>query len=239
MDDFYRELHELYKIARSWYILAVKNHIKTEDFMALFEHSHHYIECNSAQCNNARRMMIGIIRELLRDKQSILEIEEKEKCSGQDLVELYLQRISADQPVRDVKSSIALTLGCKLSEKQIDLLVELIRSHKIFEIVDGVDLRSTLKGLFRCDPNFFIYVENVRNVAMLFDAMAQYHLINNNWQYIMERGGFLRTYQKGGKIKHVSASCLSSSLSRTRKGNYQTASKFAIYKTIEQILREE
>ena len=45
-EDFYRELYELFEIARSWYLQAEKNHMKTEYFIELFERSHQYIDCD-------------------------------------------------------------------------------------------------------------------------------------------------------------------------------------------------
>ncbi len=51
---------------------------------------------------------------------------------------------------------------------------------------------------YKCDLDASIRVKNVRNVAVLFDAMAQYHLINNNWQYVMGEGRFLTSIKKDG-----------------------------------------
>ena len=100
-------------------------------------------------------------------------------------------------------------------------------------------MRSELCRLFKCDLDASIRVKNVRNVAVLFDAMAQYHLINNNWQYVMGEGSFLTSIKKDGTEKFITSSCLSSSLSRIRRNVSMTASQYAICKSIEQMLREE
>lgn len=238
-EDFYRELCELFKIARKWYFMAVKNHMKTEDFIEFFERSHHHVDCDNAKCKNSRLLMLGIIGKVFRDKHSMANIEAKEDFSQQEIIDLFLRHVSVVLPLSNQKESTMLTLGCKPSERQMDMLVELVQNHNIFELPDGHDMRSVLLRLLLCDPEVFIYVKNVRNAAILFDAMAQCHLINNNWQHIMTKGNFLRKSSKEGTDKCITSSCLSSSLSRVRKGSSMTASQYAICKTIEQMLREE
>ena len=133
----------------------------------------------------------------------------------------------------------SLTLGMPIVRQTDGLLVELVQSHDIFDFADNSDVRSELCRLFKCDLDASIRVKNVRNVAVLFDAMAQYHLINNNWQYVMGEGRFLTSIKKDGTEKFITSSCLSSSLSRIRRNVSMTASQYAICKSIEQILREE
>ena len=154
-------------------------------------------------------------------------------------IELFLQHVGTGLPILTRKKSSILTLGCQLSDRQMDLLVELVQSHDIFDFADNSDVRSELCRLFKCDLDASIRVKNVRNVAVLFDAMAQYHLINNNWQYVMGEGRFLTSIKKDGTEKFITSSCLSSSLSRIRRNVSMTASQYAICKSIEQILREE
>lgn len=238
-EDFYRELYELFEIARSWYLQAEKNHTKTEYFIELFERSHNYIDCDSARCKNSRQVAIGIIGTLFRDSKCVAIIKKKEDFSQQELIELFLQRMGTGLPILTHKKSSTLTLGCQLSDRQMDLLVELVQNHDIFDFADNSGVRSELCRLFKCDLDTSIHVKNVRNVAILFDAMAQYHLINNNWQYVMGEGRVLTSIKKDGTEKIITSSCLSSSLSRIRRSVSMTASQYAICKSIEQILREE
>ena len=177
--------------------------MKTEYFIELFERSHQYIDCDCARCKNSRQMAIGIIGTLFRDSKCVSIIKKKEDYSKQELIELFLQHVGTGLPILTRKKSSILTLGCQLSDRQMDLLVELVQSHDIF------------------------------------DAMAQYHLINNNWQYVMGEGRFLTSIKKDGTEKFITSSCLSSSLSRIRRNVSMTASQYAICKSIEQILREE
>ncbi len=78
-EDFYRELYELFEIARSWYLQAEKNHMKTEYFIELFERSHQYIDCDCARCKNSRQMAIGIIGTLFRDSKCVSIIKKKRR----------------------------------------------------------------------------------------------------------------------------------------------------------------
>lgn len=187
--------------------------MKTEYFIELFERSHQYIDCDCARCKNSRQMAIGIIGTLFRDSKCVSIIKKKEDYSKQELIELFLQHVGTGLPILTRKKSSILTLGCQLSDRQMDLLVELVQSHDIFDFADNSDVRSELCRLFKCDLDASIRVKNVRNVAVLFDAMAQYHLINNNWQYVMGEGRFLTSIKKDGTEKFITSSCLSSSLS--------------------------
>ena len=212
--------------------------MKTENFIELFERSHRYIDCDSARCKNSRLMMLGIISTLLKHKKCAEIIVAKENFSPQEIIELFLQHVDIGMPINNPKESSTLTLGCQLSARQINLLVELVQSHDIFDFAENSDVRSVLCRLFKCDLDAPVRVKNVRNVAVLFNAMAQCHFINNNWQYILSEGHFLSRITKGGTDKFITSSCLSSSLSRIRSSS-MTASQYAICKSVKQMLREE
>lgn len=184
-------------------------------------------------------MVLGIIGSLFRDKKCVAIIKEKEYFTQQEIIELYLHHVGAGMRVVSNKKSSTLTLGCQLTDRQMDLLVELVQSHNIFDLADESDVRSVLCSLLKCNVGVSVCVKNIRNVAILFDAMAQYHLINNNWQYVMGEGRFLNRLQKDGTEKYITSSCLSSSLSRVRRTSTLTASQYAICKSVEQILRAE
>ena len=213
--------------------------MKTESFIELFERSHHYIDCESARCKNSRLMALGIISALFRDAKCVAVIKGKEDFSQQDLVELCLRHMGTDLPIVAHKKSSILSFGCKLSDRQMDLMVELVQSEDIFDFADNDDVRGELCRLFKCSAGTSIRVKNVRNVAVLFYAMAQRHLINNNWQHVVGKGRFLTKVQNDGTETYITSSCLSSSLSRMRKDGYLTATKHTINKSVEQILREE
>ena len=213
--------------------------MKTEYFIELFERSHQYIDCDCARCKNSRQMAIGIIGTLFRDSKCVSIIKKKKIIPSRNLLSCFFNMwvlVCQSLPERNRPSSL---WGCQLSDRQMDLLVELVQSHDIFDFADNSDVRSELCRLFKCDLDASIRVKNVRNVAVLFDAMAQYHLINNNWQYVMGEGRFLTSIKKDGTEKFITSSCLSSSLSRIRRNVSMTASQYAICKSIEQILREE
>lgn len=57
--------------------------------------------------------------------------------------------------VPDKKSS-TLTLGCQLSDRQMDLLVELVQSHDIFDLADESDVRSVLCSLLNLNISYSV-----------------------------------------------------------------------------------
>ena len=128
--------------------------MKTEYFIELFERSHQYIDCDCARCKNSRQMAIGIIGTLFRDSKCVSIIKKKEDYSKQELIELFLQHVGTGLPILTRKKSSILTLGCQLSDRQMDLLVELVQSHDIFDFADNSDVRSELCRLFREIHNF-------------------------------------------------------------------------------------
>lgn len=110
---------ELFEIARSWYLQAEKNHMKTEYFIELFERSHQYIDCDCACCKNSRQMAIGIIGTLFRDSKCVSIIKKKEDFSKQELIELFLHHVGTGLPNLTHKKSSILTFGCQLSDRWI------------------------------------------------------------------------------------------------------------------------
>lgn len=238
-EDFYRELYELFEIARRQYLQeVVANRMNPECFIELFERSHHYIDCDLSLCKNARLMILGIIKELLSDKKVQVIIASNGEPSPQEVINLYVNHTTLEtRPIQ--KEEKFLTFGATLSEEQIDLLRNIVQTHNIFLFPEGCNVRGVLNDFFTCAPHVQIYVKNVRNAATLLDAMAQCRLINNNWQHVVEKGKFLKKVQKGKSSKYITATCLSSSLSRTRQRNTMTASQYAIRNAVAQMLKEE
>lgn len=63
-------------------------------------------------------------------------------------------------------------------------------------------------------------VNNLRHVAVLFDALLENSLIQSRWQSVLDKGRFLQS--KDGE-RSVSASSLSSALSAVRKNRTSVA----------------
>ena len=70
-----------------------------------------------------------------------------------------------------------------------------------------------MEVLFACKEGFRIRVNNIRHVAVLFDALLERSYIQAHWQSVLERGRFL--VSKDGK-RFVTASSLSTALSAAR-----------------------
>ena len=70
-----------------------------------------------------------------------------------------------------------------------------------------------MEALFACKEGFRIRVNNIRHVAVLFDALLERSCIQAHWQSVLERGKFL--VSKDGK-RFVTASSLSTALSAAR-----------------------
>ena len=69
-----------------------------------------------------------------------------------------------------------------------------------------------MEALFSCRENFSIRVNNVRHVAVMFDALLENRLIEPYWQSVLDKGRFL--VSKDGR-SYVSSS-LSTALSIAR-----------------------
>lgn len=66
-----------------------------------------------------------------------------------------------------------------------------------------------MEALFACKENFCIRVNNIRHVAVLFDALLENTFILPHWQSVLDKGRFLLS--KDG-TRYVTASSLSSAL---------------------------
>ena len=84
-----------------------------------------------------------------------------------------------------------------------------------------------MEALFACKEGFYLRVNTVRYVAILFDALLENTFIQSHWQSVLNRGRFLRSKDD---TRFVSASILSSALSAAR--NNMTSVAYGIRKAI-------
>ena len=85
--------------------------------------------------------------------------------------------------------------------------------HFCIECAVATVRMEDMEALFTCKEGFRIRVNNIRHVAVLFDALLERSCIQEHWQSVLERGKFL--VSKDGK-RIVTASSLSTALSATR-----------------------
>ena len=121
-----------------------------------------------------------------------------------------------------------LSFGCNFTQEQMTGIVSCANTYHLF-CVSEVCIED-MEALFSCKEGFHIRVNNLRHVAILFDALLENSFIQFRWQSVLDRGKFLQS--KDGS-RFVSASSLSSALSAIR-GN-MTSVAYGIKRTIGQL----
>lgn len=118
-------------------------------------------------------------------------------------------------------------------QRDINTIAELFHIEITYHLfcVPTVSVED-MEALFACKKDFRIRVNNIRYVAVLFDALLEKSLIQAHWQSVLFRGGFLLS--KDGR-RTVSASSLSTALSAAR--SHPTSVFYAIRTMIHQLER--
>lgn len=216
--DVADELFALLSEAREPYLRDVITNGKRYDrYVADFVNSHRYIDCNKAVCRNCHEMNIHIVRGLLRNCPALIKsFFTADAFSLEDCMRLKreydFRKFSPGSP--GAESSVhtpSLSFGCNFSGEQMKSIVACATAYHLFRVST---LRiEDMEALFACREGFCIRVNNVRHVAILFDALLEHRLIQPYWQSVLDKGRFLLA--KDGS-KHVSASNLSTALSAAR-----------------------
>ncbi len=123
-----------------------------------------------------------------------------------------------------------LSFGCSFTREQMIGIVACATAYHLF-CVSTLCIED-MEALFACREGFCIRVNNIRHVAVLFDALLENSLIQPHWQSVLDKGKFLLS--KDGK-RFVSASSLSSALSSVRSNMGAVA--YSIKKAIGQLER--
>ena len=121
-----------------------------------------------------------------------------------------------------------ISFDCNFTNKQMTGIVACANTYHLF-CVSTVRIED-MEALFSCKEGFQIRVNNIRHVAVLFDALLERSYIQAHWQSVLARGGFLLS--KDGK-RTVSATSLSSALSATR--NKMTSVAYGIRKAVSEL----
>lgn len=125
-------------------------------------------------------------------------------------------------------TATSLSFECNFSKEQMAGIVSCANTYHLF-CVPTVRMED-METLFACKEGFRIRVNNIRHVAVLFDALLERSYIQAHWQSVLARGGFLLS--KDGK-RTVSATSLSSALSATR--NKMTSVAYGIRKAVSEL----
>ena len=132
--------------------------------------------------------------------------------------------------VAKVTDAPPLSFDCNFTQEQMTGIVSCANTYHLF-CVSAVCIED-MEALFSCKEGFHIRVNNIRHVAILFDALLENSFIQPYWQSVLDKGRFLLS--KDGK-RFISASSLSSALSVIRSN--MGAAAYSIKKAIGQLER--
>lgn len=235
--DVRNELFALLASARETYLRDVIDSGKLyRRFVDDFINSHRYIDCDNVVCRNCHEMIIHVVRGILYDYQDyVRQIFSAGAFSLEDCMEMKrmydTSEINSPAFAYDadpMATATSLSFECNFSKEQMTGIVACANTYHLF-CVSTVRMED-MEALFACKRGFQIRVNNIRHVAVLFDALLERSYIQAHWQSVLARGGFLLS--KDGK-RTVSATSLSSALSATR--NKMTSVAYGIRKAVSEL----
>lgn len=217
-------LHELWIIllsARYSYRKEVldggkKHHRFVEDFACCHKH----INCNKASCKNAHERNHNIARRILVERGDLaLHLFNSENFTLEDCIKMKHVFDTTDAPPPNIASTNTevseakppLSFGYHLSLKQMVRIADCANANHLFCVSVTVE---DIRALLECKKGYSIKVRNIRNVAILFDALLDNDMIKWNWKAAMAKGGHMLSKNTG---KAISATTLSSALSEIKK----------------------
>lgn len=215
-----KELFALLAEAREIYLHDVVSGGKRYGrFVDDFINSHKHIDCESAVCRNCHEMNLHIVGILLADfAERTRLIFDADSFSFEDCMTLKMMYDTSDPGVPSdshgagfALNTPPLSFDCNFTEEQMTGIVACANTYHLF-CVSEVSTED-MEALFACKEGFRIRVNNIRHVAVLFDALLERSYIQAHWQSVLERGKFL--VSKDGK-RIVIASSLSTALSAAR-----------------------
>ena len=163
-------------------------------------------------------MNIHIVKGLLTDCAGLVKkIFTADTFTFEDCMRLrwrnnFYESSSPGSPGADNPTRVPpLSFGCSFSREQMKGIVACATAFHLF-CVSTLRVED-MEALFSCREDFSIRVNNVRHVAVMFDALLENRLIEPYWQSVLDKGRFL--VSKDGR-SYVSASSLSTALSIAR-----------------------
>lgn len=216
--DVAEELFALLSEAREIYLRdVIANGKRYGRYVNDFVNSHRYINCNDAICRNCHEMNIHIVKGLLHDCASLVKkFFIANTFSFDECARLKREyNLSESSPgyfrAEESTNTTSLSFGCNFSREQMKGIVACATTFHLF-CVSTLRVED-MEALFACREGFCIRVNNIRHVAILFDALLENRFIEPYWQSVLDKGNFLLS--KDGK-RYVSASSLSTALSAAR-----------------------
>ena len=231
------ELFALLSEARAIYLRDVVADSKLyRRYVEDFVNGHRYIDCNRATCRNYHEMNIHIVKGLLTDCAHLVrQLFTTTDFSFEGCMELKRAYDTSVPPhpiafTNDGQAAEmhSLSFDCDFTHKQMTGITAFADAYHLF-CVSPLRVED-MEALFACKEGFCIRVNNIRHVAILFDALLEHALIQAKWQAIFDKGRFLQT--KDGK-GFVTATSLSSALSAMR--NNMTSAAYGIRRAIDKL----
>lgn len=230
------ELFALFQKARLIYLEDVVRKKKAySHFVEDFYHGNRYIRCQIPLCRNVHEVNLHIVYEVLVKHKALAEHYLFNKTfTPEDCVQLrkaFDSAIVNPPKVFPTKGfqmiRPPLTFKCNLTQEQIIRIAAFADTNCLFSFYNRPE--DDLRSLFECRQGFHLVTNNVRNIAVMFDALHEAKLIGCGWQTVMEKRQLL--YSKNGAL--VSASVLSSALHEIKKS--PTATSIAIQTLIKRL----
>ena len=201
-----------------------------------FINSHRYINCDNVVCRNCHEMNIHIVKGLLTECAHFIKpLFTASDFSFEKCMELRrLYDSSEPLPTSVVHRTDVLvkapplSFGCNFTQEQMTGIVSCANIYHLF-CVSTLRIED-MEALFSCKEGFHIRVNNIRRVAILFDALLENSLIQSRWQSVLDKGWFLLS--KDGR-RFITASNLSSALSAVRKD--MTSVAYGIKRVIKEL----
>ncbi|WP_294618943.1 hypothetical protein [uncultured Bacteroides sp.] len=233
--DVAKELFALLTEARTLYLRDVVANGKlyfryAEDFVS----SHRFIDCDRVVCRNCHEMNIHIVKGLLNDRIHLVrELFAAEDFSFEKCMELKrMYDTSASPPIvsrgNNHQEVPPLSFGCNFTRKQMIGITACADTYHLF-CVSPLCVED-MEALFACEEGFQLRVNNIRYVAILFDALLEHSLIRSKWQAVLGGRQLLQTKDGNG---FVSASSLSSALSAMRSN--MTSAAYGIRRAVSEL----
>ena len=214
------ELFVLLASARETYLRDVIDSGKLyRRFVDDFINSHRYIDCDNVVCRNCHEMIIHVVRSILYDYQDyVRQIFSAGAFSLEDCMEMKRMYDTSEincpafaYDANPMATATSLSFECNISKERMAGIVSCANTYHLF-YVPTVRMED-MEVLFACKEGFRIRVNNIRHVAVLFDALLERSYIQAHWKSVLERGRFL--VSKDGK-RFVTTSSLSTALSAAR-----------------------
>ncbi len=205
-----------------------------------FINSHRYINCNNAVCRNCHEMNIHIVKGLLTECTHLIQpLFTASDFSFKKCMELrkhYDKSESLSTPIvhhtDGLIKVLPLSFDCNFTQEQMIGIVSCANTYHLFCV--SMLRIDEMEALFSCKEGFHIRVNNLRHVAIFFDALLENSFIQSRWQSVLDKGRFLQS--KDG-TRFITASNLSSALSVVR--NSKTAVAYSIRRAIRQLKESE